>query len=104
MASRSDHRSRIHVKASLVEHPLMSNEGPAELPVRLPGGDQGIVRKAKVCDYLLSPNHPIGRFKAVFFSTLGYTTGEWERLQQDLLRLGQSGKVVTGQKSLYGQK
>lgn len=82
----------------------MSDEAPAELPVRLPGAEHAIVRREKVCDYLLSPTHPIGRFKAVFFGALGYTAGEWERLQQDLIRIGQSDEAVPGQKSLYGRK
>ena len=34
---------------------------------------RAIVDGAKVHDYLLSPEHPVGRFKAVFFGTLGYT-------------------------------
>lgn len=82
----------------------MPNESPKGLPTRLPGADHAIVPKEKVCDYLLSMNHPIGRFKAVFFRALGYTTGEWQRLQTDLLNLAQSGEAVPGQKSSYGQK
>ena len=39
----------------------------------LPGADRAIVDAAKVRDYLLSPEHPVGRFKAVFFGALGYT-------------------------------
>jgi len=82
----------------------MANEPSSELPVRLPSAERAIVQQAKVCDYLLSMNHPIGRFKAAFFGALGYTIEHWERLQADLLQLAQSGKAVPGQRSLYGQK
>jgi hypothetical protein len=37
--------------------------------MKLPGADHAIVDGAKARDYLLSPEHPVGRFKAVFFGT-----------------------------------
>jgi hypothetical protein len=55
-------------------------------------------------DYLLSHEHPIGRFKAAFFEALGYRQVEWVRLQTALLALGQSGAAVDGQSSQFGQK
>jgi hypothetical protein len=72
--------------------------------MKLPGADQAIVDGAKVRDYLLSLEHPIGRFKAAFFGSLGYTRNQWQRLRQDLLQLGQSGTVEQGQESAFGQK
>jgi hypothetical protein len=36
--------------------------------VVLPNSERAIVDEAKVRDYLLSPSHPVGRFKAAFFS------------------------------------
>ena len=40
----------------------------------------------------------------MFFSTLGYTRGEWHQLQQDLVELGRSGTAEQGQKTAFGQK
>ena len=82
----------------------MANEPPARFPQRLPSGGYAIVSNAKICDYLLSPTHPIGHFKAAFFSALGYTIDNWERLQADLLRLALSGEAFVGQANAYGQK
>jgi hypothetical protein len=42
--------------------------------VLLPNADRAIVDDAKVREYLLSPSHPIGRFKSVFFAGLGFST------------------------------
>ena len=70
--------------------------------MKLPGADHAIVDGAKVRDYLLSPAHPVGRFKTVFFGTLGYTRDQWQRLQKDLLKLGRSGTAEQGQKSPFG--
>ena len=36
---------------------------------------------------LLSPVHPIGRYKALFFRTLGYDQTSWQRLETDLRSL-----------------
>jgi hypothetical protein len=82
----------------------MNNEPPAKLPPRLPNAESAIVSEAKICTYLLSPSHPVGRFKAVFFSGLGYTIDNWERLQADLLELAKSGEAFVGGESPYGQK
>lgn len=82
----------------------MANEPPAKSSRRLLSGGYAIGSKSKVCDYLLSPTHPIGRFKAAFFSALGYTIENWEHLQGDLLELARSGEAFAGQESPYGQK
>jgi len=44
--------------------------------VRLPNGDRAVVDDAKVRDYLLSPTHPVGRFKSVFFMALGFSAAQ----------------------------
>lgn len=38
----------------------------------------------KVRGYLLSPSHPIGRYKASFFRSLGYEQAQWKVLAADL--------------------
>lgn len=38
-------------------------------------------------DYLLSPSHSIGRYKAAFFRSLGYDQANWETLAIDLRSL-----------------
>ena len=82
----------------------MANEPPSKFPQRLPGGEFATISRTKICDYLLSPTHPIGRFKAAFFSALGYTMNNWERLHEDLLQLARSGDAAAGQETPYGQK
>jgi hypothetical protein len=53
---------------------------------------------------LLSTSHPVGRFKAPFFTSLGYTSTDWHRLEADLRDLAVSGDAEPGQDSAYGQK
>ena len=50
----------------------------------LPNADRAVIEGAKLFDYLLSRSHPVGRFKAKFFTSLGYFREGWERLEADL--------------------
>jgi hypothetical protein len=62
-----------------------------------------VVAAAKVRDYLLSPSHPVGRYKSVVFRSLGYTAEQWQVLERDL-----RGLLVTEATALevteHGQK
>jgi len=66
--------------------------------------DQALEDEAKICDYLLSDTHPVGRFKARVFRSLGYTVESWRRLRDDLLHHGQTGTVHRIEMSAYGMK
>ena len=70
----------------------------------LPTFEHAYVDPAKVRDYLLSPVHPVGRFKAVVFQALGYRAEGWETLRDDLLALTRTTEAVAGQTSTFGQK
>jgi uncharacterized protein DUF6883 len=63
-----------------------------------------IVDDAKIRDYLLSPEHPVGRFKAVFFGILGYKREDWQRLRQDLLTILELEDAVARPSRSFGQK
>jgi hypothetical protein len=70
----------------------------------LPGGERAVVDEAKLREYLLSHEHPVGRFKTVFFEALGYVQANWPRLQIDLLELCRTGEALAGQASRFGRK
>jgi hypothetical protein len=72
--------------------------------VRLPNADRAIVDSAKVRDYLLSPEHPVGRAKARFFTALGFAREDSPALQQALLGHAAAGEVELGDVTRYGQK
>jgi hypothetical protein len=52
--------------------------------MQLPNADHVIIDEAKIRDYLLAPEHSVGRFKAAFFAALGYQRPDWSRLASDL--------------------
>ncbi|MFQ5913111.1 MAG: DUF6883 domain-containing protein [Nitrospinota bacterium] len=72
--------------------------------MKLPAGERTVIEPGKIRDYLLSTSHPVGRFKAAFFATLGYTNANWQRLGEDLRDLAVSGDAEPGQESPYGRK
>ena len=72
--------------------------------MRLPKVDLVSIDDAKVRDYLLSPTHPVGRFKSVFFIALGFAPYRWEALRDALLELARTGQAAPGQVSPFGLK
>ena len=62
-----------------------------------------VVLPEKLRDYLLSPTHPIGRYKYAFFQSLGYTQETWERLAADFLALLRT-EALALDVTEYGQK
>jgi hypothetical protein len=72
--------------------------------MRLPNGERAIVDEAKVRNYLLSPEHPVGRFKATRFRRLGFNEANWQELQQALRRHAATGDASVDSTSTYGRK
>lgn len=72
--------------------------------MRLPNAHQARVEDSKLRNYLLSPEHPIGRHKYRFFKLLGYSQDQSEILRQDLLSLASSGLTVRQHTGSFGQK
>ena len=70
----------------------------------LPNAHLAVIDPSKVRDYLLSPSHPIGRFKSAVFVALGYSQENWQVLHDDLFALAQRDAAVPGQASPYGRK
>ena len=71
------------------------------MPISNPGA--AAVPEEKLRDYLLSESHPVGRFKASFFRTLGFGLDDLERFQLALTALLENdveGETVTP----YGTK
>lgn len=72
--------------------------------MKLPAAERAVVDSSKVRDYLLSESHPVGRFKAVFFAALGYSSANWEQLAADLRRHAADHEAVATEANPYGQK
>jgi hypothetical protein len=69
----------------------------------LPHAKEALIDRANLHDYLLSPSHPVGRFKAAFFGSLGYEQENWRKLERGIRTLIESTEAekVSGE---YGTK
>ena len=72
--------------------------------MRLPNADQAIIDPRKVRDYLLSSEHPLGRYKAHFFTRLGFAREEWQGLRDQLQSIALQEEAEVAERTDYGQK
>ena len=72
--------------------------------MKLPAADHAIVDDAKVRDYLLSPEHPVGRYKAPVFAAVGYHRDMWPLLRDDLRALAGVIDVTPSPPDSFGQR
>jgi hypothetical protein len=72
--------------------------------LRIPNAERAVIEPVKLHAYLLSRNHPIGRFKAAFFQALGYSSENWRQLEEDLRSRHLSQDATAETPSPYGQK
>ena len=49
----------------------------------VPNADRALVPPAKLIDYLLSFEHPVGRTKAALLSRFGFAPEEWTELAEE---------------------
>lgn len=72
--------------------------------MKLPNGDKAIVDGRKVREYLLSPSHPVGRFKSRFFVGLGFGPEHWRELAAGLRQLAGRDEAQVAEVTEYGRK
>lgn len=72
--------------------------------MRIPGSERAYVDAAKVRDYLLAPEHPVGRFKARIFTALGYSREAWRQLHFDLQDVAARGDAARIEQTEFGER
>lgn len=50
----------------------------------IPNAKRALIEPGKLRDYLLSLSHPVGRYKAAVFHSMGYSQEAWQLLELDL--------------------
>lgn len=70
----------------------------------LPNLDRAQIPPAKLRDYLLNPEHPVGRAKARFFTALGFSRERWADLHAALFAHAALGEVTAEPVGRFGQK
>ena len=72
--------------------------------MRIANADQAIIDAAKLRDYLLSATDPVGRFKARFFTGLGFDQTRWPELGDALRRQHLTQDAQPGGRTSVGEK
>ena len=72
--------------------------------MELPYLDRAQIAPAKVRDYLLNPEHPVGRAKARFFTSLGFTRAGWATLHAALMAHATVSEAQARPSSAFGQQ
>jgi hypothetical protein len=72
--------------------------------VNIPNSGAAIVKEAKITGYLLSHEHPVGRFKAAFFRSFGFERDRWEELRQALVEHAAANEIVREETTPHGQR
>lgn len=72
--------------------------------MELPNSDRAVVDPRKVREYLLSMEHPVGRFKARFFGSIGFLPAGWRGFIAALERLAREGDVHRIEDTEFGRK
>ena len=69
----------------------------------LPNAERAEIAAEKLRDYLLSNEHPIGRFKARFFTALGFSAARWQELEFALRAQHLTQDAELGARGSHGQ-
>lgn len=72
--------------------------------MKLPNGEVALVSTKKIKNYLLSIEHPVGKLKAKFFNTTGFSQKDAKKLEQLLLKIAAENELTEITSSEYGKK
>ena len=72
--------------------------------MKLPNYDKAYVSQRKLLDYLLSETHPIGKSKAKFLRSIGFSESSLDALEQSLILISRSREVVELVETPHGTK
>jgi len=76
--------------------------GPAE---KLPSVENAKIEDTKIFEYLLNPNHPVGKHKAIVLErVLGYNNSNGELLREEIYRKVQNEPITLKVKTEFGYK
>jgi len=70
----------------------------------LPNYENAYVPEHKLTEYLLSETHAIGKAKAKYFRSLGYTETNFDLLEHDLLLIAKSFEITQQFEISFGLK
>lgn len=74
------------------------------MPGQMPNAQKAHINSRKLRDYVLNPKHDTGKYKAAFFTQMGYSAEMWDVLENDIRSQHLTLDADPGQPSPFGQK
>lgn len=72
--------------------------------MKLPNSSKASIPEEKLIDYVLSETHYVGKFKAKFFSKLGFDAANINFFKKSLLKIAKTEEVTDEIVTPYGTK
>lgn len=72
--------------------------------MKLPRNRDAVILDGKLAAYLLSDTHPVGKAKAKYFRSLGYSIANADQLKDDLIAITTSNEVTETIDTPFGTK
>ncbi|GLI52684.1 DUF6883 domain-containing protein [Thermodesulfovibrio yellowstonii] len=72
--------------------------------MKLSNYEKALIDNEKILNYLLSETHPVGKFKAKFFRSLGFNANNADLLKNALLQIACDGTVTKAIDTPFGVK
>ncbi len=72
--------------------------------MKLPSAEAVEVEADKIIGYLLSPSHPVGRFKARVFTAVGFDEANADAFILEVRRIAAEGEVAKTEETRFGRK
>lgn len=71
---------------------------------KLPNANLASISESKIVDYLLSDKHRVGKNKAAFFKSFGFSHERWHELKDALFLHVQKNSLAEMEQTLYGMR
>jgi hypothetical protein len=71
---------------------------------RLPNANLASIPESKIVDYLLSDKHRVGKSKAAFFKSFGFSHERWQELKDALCQHVLKNSLAQMEQTLYGMR
>jgi hypothetical protein len=71
---------------------------------KLPNANIAVIPESKIVDYLLSDKHRVGKSKAAFFKSFGFSHEWWQELKDALHQHVLKNSLAEIEQTLYGMR
>ncbi len=72
--------------------------------MQLPNYEKAVINPQKFTDYILSNSHPIGKYKAAYFKSIGFIKENYHLLINEISKLIKENNIDSKTENEFGKK